>query len=287
MVLPLPTKFWRGAWLNESQQCRKRSRTPSKPSVCSFLRVPESLKRRRPVSRLGGIQRLSPRTDQGLRPFGPRLQFRSAPSDPVSRIEPARAISFSEFLVSQLARESYLPVLGVLDSPQPNDYHAALAGLARADILRAVVTTNFDTLIEAAFRQDGVPLATCITVDDYRDKSGGDTCGLFKIHGSAAAVSTLRDTVSQKIRGLPLYVRSRLAALYRQYHVLVVGFSGADLEFGDDYLAFSAIQSEGPGITWLVRPPDASPAGALVSRPIATLPPAAQAIVRGAAPGER
>jgi hypothetical protein len=199
-------------------------------------------------------------------------------------IEPARALSFSEFLVSQLARESYLPVLGVLDSPQPNDYHAALAGLARAGILRAVVTTNFDTLIEAAFRQDGVPLATYITVDDYRNKSGGDTCGLFKIHGSAAAVSTLRDTVSQKIRGLPLYVRSRLAALYRQYHVLVVGFSGADLEFGDDYLAFSAIQSEGPGITWLVRPPDASPAGAIVSRPIATLPPAAQAIVRGAGP---
>jgi tetratricopeptide (TPR) repeat protein len=203
-------------------------------------------------------------------------------------LEPSRALAFSELVVKELAGDSYFPVLQVLDSLEPNNNHAALPALARAGILRAVVTTNFDTLIEAAFREADVPLETYVVADDRWRAHAEDVCVLFKIHGSVTNTTTLRDTVSQKIRGLPLYVRARLAGLYRENHVLVVGFSGADLEFGKDYLAFSAIESSGPGITWMLRPQtDSLPSGSttealthlIVPCPVSKLPKPAQDIV--------
>jgi hypothetical protein len=99
----------------------------------------------------------------------PTLNPRAGRAIQSMQIEPARTLAFSEFLVSQLVRESYLPVLRVLDGRNPNDYHAALASLARAGIVRAIVTANFDTLIETAFREEGVPLTTYISPDDYRN----------------------------------------------------------------------------------------------------------------------
>src|SRR5262245_25186679 len=141
------------------------------------------------------------------------------------QVDPARALAFSNFLVSELARDNYLPVLQVLDSPTPNDYHASLAALAGAGIVPVIVTTNFDTLIERAFRDAGIALLTYVTREDYH-ASGNGGCRLFKIHGSVTDTLTLRDTVAQKMGGLPLYVRARLADLYRTHHVIVVGFSG-------------------------------------------------------------
>lgn len=53
------------------------------------------------------------------------------------------------------------------------------------------------------------------------------------IHGSAGADSTLIDTVGQKLRGIPAHVRSALAGLFEGHHVVVLGHSGGDLEFGN------------------------------------------------------
>jgi len=41
--------------------------------------------------------------------------------------------------------------------------------------------------------------------------------------------------VSQKLRGLALRVRERLATVFGGGHTLVLGFSGGDLKFGEDY----------------------------------------------------
>jgi tetratricopeptide (TPR) repeat protein len=44
----------------------------------------------------------------------------------------------------------------------------------------------------------------------------------------------------------------------------VIGFSGGDLKFGDDYFGFAGRIAESPGITWVVRPPR-DPNAALIS----------------------
>jgi tetratricopeptide (TPR) repeat protein len=161
--------------------------------------------------------------------------------------------AFSDAVVDAYAGEEYFPVLMILDSRQPNANHHALAELARHGVLRAVVTTNFDTLLEQAFA--GLPFETCITVEDYaRVPRDCERPVIYKIHGSVTSTTTLVDTVSQKLGGLALHVRERLATLFGEGHTLVLGFSGGDLKFGEDYLALSAIPAQSAAVTWVVRP---------------------------------
>ena len=161
--------------------------------------------------------------------------------------------AFSDAVVDAYAGEEYFPVLKILDSEQPNANHYALAELARRGIIRAVVTTNFDTLLEQAFA--GLPFDTCISAEDYaRVPHDSERPVIYKIHGSATSTTTLIDTVSQKLGGLGLHVRERLATLFGEGHTLVLGFSGGDLKFDEDYLALSAIPSQSAAVTWVSRP---------------------------------
>jgi tetratricopeptide (TPR) repeat protein len=169
-------------------------------------------------------------------------------------IEQIPVEAFSDLIVRSFAAEGYFTVLDVLDSEHANANHKALAALARRGGWRTIVTTNFDTLIERAFGEVHVPL-TVLTASNLAGPSvEANQTTLFKIHGSVTATDTLVDTVSQKLRGLPAPMRERLSALYRTHHVLVLGYSGGDLRFGNDYLALSAIEADAPGFTWVAHP---------------------------------
>lgn len=61
--------------------------------------------------------------------------------------------SVSEFFVDRIAGKHYYPLLSMLDGAQPNMHHFMLAQLFDLGIIHAIVTTNFDTLIERAFEQ--------------------------------------------------------------------------------------------------------------------------------------
>src|SRR5690349_9408064 len=74
---------------------------------------------------------------------------------------------FSEAIVKIITAEGYFPVLQALDGTQINANHQALAQLAAAGSVRAIVTTNFDTLIEQAFAGAGVPLRVAATASEY------------------------------------------------------------------------------------------------------------------------
>ena len=81
--------------------------------------------------------------------------------------------------------------------------------------------SNFDTLIERALREEGVAFECYAGPADYqRDDHVG--IPVYKIHGSAGADSTLIDTVGQKLRGIPPYVRSALTSLFEQHPVVVL-----------------------------------------------------------------
>lgn len=201
--------------------------------------------------------------NQALLEEAKRATLQLLPGLPSEAIEGIHALSldripvqsFSDTLVQTFAGSGYFSVLDVLDSEFPNANHRAIVELAHRRQARAIVSTNFDTLIERSFRDAEVPLRVCVAERDYElSASGEERCTLFKLHGSVTSQSSLIDTVTQKLRGLSPAVRARLKALFRDYHILVLGFSGADLAFGQDYLAFSAINARGPGITWVARP---------------------------------
>jgi hypothetical protein len=127
---------------------------------------------------------------------------------------------FSDAVADLLLSDEYFPALQVLDGEQCNANHEALASLAKTGAVRAIVTTNFDTLIERALRNQRVEFKCVISQTDYELGSEASTAvALYKIHGSVDAPDSLRDTATQKFGGLPLYIRLRIAELFRRHHV--------------------------------------------------------------------
>ena len=157
--------------------------------------------------------------------------------------------------------ESYFEVLRCIDSDRPNPNHLALAELASQGKLRAIITTNFDRAIEAAFTARNValevradPQASVELTDRWQEfESGALACQLIKIHGTADRPNTIIDTLAQRARGTsPAWLECVRRLL--DFGVLAfIGFSGADLETQPDYLGLTRGASSGRGFTWLVQ----------------------------------
>ncbi|HEV2890465.1 MAG TPA: SIR2 family protein [Frankiaceae bacterium] len=158
---------------------------------------------------------------------------------------------FSAEVADAFAGSSWFDALGCLDGDTPSPCHDALATLAGRGELAAIVTTNFDTLIEQAFQDAGVPLDVYMPGGSLPPWSlaPDDPCILIKVHGSVTRTSSsLVDLATQKRRGLPPNVQAWLARLFASHRVLVAGFSGADLDLSDDYFG---VWRAAPTIPWL------------------------------------
>lgn len=101
-----------------------------------------------------------------------------------------------------------------------------LAKLASDNHISGIVTTNFDTLIEKAFLQKGVPFTEYSTVNDYLALKEYGGIPIHKIHGSAKKAIYAIDTAQQKLQG----------------------FSGEDFLFGTDFILIRVSKDSKQGI---------------------------------------
>ena len=112
-------------------------------------------------------------------------------------------------IIAKRLPESYFEVLQCLDGDVPNAVHLGLAALAKAGNLSAIVTTNFDRVMEAAFEKVGAEADVRYLPEDFKDLAGqlkrigqaGMPCQLLKIHGSADAPETLDVVVAPNLFG--------------------------------------------------------------------------------------
>jgi tetratricopeptide (TPR) repeat protein len=164
-------------------------------------------------------------------------------------------------VLAESLHDRYFEVLRHLDSERPNPTHLAIAWLARLGCVRAVITTNFDRVLEAAFAATGTSLHRSFQPDDFRalasdltrlDKKDGP-CHLLKLHGSVDDPTTLIDTLAQRKRGFAAPVMDCVRHLLQSYHWLFLGFSGLDLEAERNYLALEQEAEHSVGFTWFVR----------------------------------
>ena len=175
-------------------------------------------------------------------------------------------------LQAQLAEESlgehYFAVFEPLDIETWNDGHAAVAALAATGLLRAVVTTNFDRLIELALDAAGVSADVYCAPEDFErlaaleHGSAPARIPVIKVHGSVGRATTMVDTLRQRVLGRPKALESALVRLFRDHAVLVVGFSGADLAYDPQYLGLREGAAGSPSFTVVNREGD-EPTGAL------------------------
>ena len=163
-------------------------------------------------------------------------------------------------VLAEFLHDRYFEVLRHLDSDHPNPTHLAIAWLARLGYVRAVITTNFDRVLEAAFAATGTSLHRCFQPEDFRalasdltrlDKKDGP-CHLLKLHGSVDDPATLIDTLAQRKRGFAAPVMDCVRHLLQSYHWLFLGFSGLDLEAERNYLALEQEAERAVGFTWFV-----------------------------------
>src|ERR1043165_6045370 len=166
----------------------------------------------------------------------------------------------AEMIAARLP-SSYFNVLRCLDSEVPNEVHLGVAALAKAGHVKAVITTNFDRAMEAAFARCDAPLVARVTEDHYGELSrnldaiGSATtpCQLIKLHGSADIPNTLVDTLAQRKVGFSRAKATCIRYLLREMHWLFLGYSGVDLEGGGDYMFLRGDCDTARGFTWLVR----------------------------------
>ena len=166
-------------------------------------------------------------------------------------MESLPVVSISEFIVNRIVGEAYYPLISLLDGAEPNVNHLLLAQLAQNKSICAIVTTNFDTLLEKAFDQTGVNYKRFDSPADFDRADSNTLFPIYKIHGSADNTDFAIDTVHQKLTGLSLEKKEVLKDLFTHNHILFLGFSGEDFLFGSDYIP---IQNNEKGITWIAHP---------------------------------
>ena len=168
---------------------------------------------------------------------------------------------FQAEIISKYYGSNYFKVLQCLDGKEPNAVHLAIATLARSGYVRAIVTSNFDRLLEIAFSKLGVPLKVHFQAEHFdnlakqyqQSLSFDSTCQLLKLHGSVDDYHTLVDTLAQRMRGLSPSISDCLRHLLRNHRWLFMGYSGADLEANPQYLCLQTEAQHAVGFSWLAR----------------------------------
>lgn len=163
------------------------------------------------------------------------------------------SVSVSDYMVRGAMGYAYYPCLGLLEGIKPNNNHYALAELAGQGKISAIITTNFDTLIERAFFNRNIPYRVIISDKDFQSYRDGGSCAILKIHGSVSAQISLIDTITQKMKGLSDDKRDCLKKLFGKHTVCVLGFSGDDFFFDEDYIPISKAL-EFQSIEWIKHP---------------------------------
>jgi hypothetical protein len=163
------------------------------------------------------------------------------------------SVEFSQVVSDAFAGPSWFRLLSALEGEAPNAGHCALPALAKAGVLRAVVTTNFDTMIDAAFEQAAhhyYPLNPFVDDPPPMHLALGAPV-IVKLHGTVDATTSFVDLATQKTVGFSEGWKQWLARTFSGHSLLVVGFSGLDLAIEDFGLAAAA--ARGPELRWLSR----------------------------------
>lgn len=112
---------------------------------------------------------------------------------------------------------------------KPGDAHHLIAELARRDILRAIITTNFDNYLEQALEQLQIPVQVISNDDDLLHSEPLIHCKAFRIykpHGTLGRGS-LRNT-PEDLKSLSPAMEEELIRVTGEHGVIVLGYSGAD-----------------------------------------------------------
>jgi tetratricopeptide (TPR) repeat protein len=162
-------------------------------------------------------------------------------------------------LIEEMCGDRYFEALQALDIKVINRGHEGIAALAAAGALKAVVTTNFDRLIEHAVEGRGEKCVVAFDDGGFIDMGrrlhagGRAPLPVIKIHGCVSDHKSMIDTLKQRRRGRARYLQDCLEPLHSGYW-LYLGFSADDLDGNPDYLGLVAGAVRSAGATYVSYP---------------------------------
>ena len=168
------------------------------------------------------------------------------------------APDFQAQLIEEEIGRDYFRVWQSLDTDVYGPVHAGLAELACRERLAAVVTLNFDRLVETALtarhrRFEVYHTAERFAVLPDALEHAGNPLPVIKIHGSIEDAASLIDTLRQRLAGRPEGLARALASLLRRYPWMFLGFSGADFSYDPHYLGILDAAAEARGFVFVAR----------------------------------
>lgn len=116
-----------------------------------------------------------------------------------------------------------------LDNQEVGQAHRAIAELARREIIRAIVTTNFDHYIEKALKEIRLNVQVISTDEDLQNSEPLIHCKavrIYKPHGNLGK-GVLRNTPAD-LENLSPLMEQELIKILNEHGVLVLGYSGRD-----------------------------------------------------------
>ncbi|MDW5554792.1 SIR2 family protein [Methanosarcina sp.] len=107
--------------------------------------------------------------------------------------------------------------------------HRYIAELARRNVIRAIITTNFDHYIEKALEEKGLKIQVISTDDDLKNSEPLIHCKairVYKPHGTLGK-GALKNT-PKDLEKLSLIMEKELIRVLSEHGVIVLGYSGRD-----------------------------------------------------------
>lgn len=168
------------------------------------------------------------------------------------------APDFQAQLMEEEVGGDYFAVWQSIDTDVYGPVHAGLAELAARGRLTAIVTTNFDRLIEIALNERGVAYQVYRNAAGFEQLSAlaGQSPGslpIIKIHGSIEDASSLVDTLRQRMAGRPPALNTALRLLLERSPWVFIGSSGADFSYNEHYLGVLDAARDGKGLVFARR----------------------------------
>ena len=168
-------------------------------------------------------------------------------------LAPMSTQQLADLVFSRFAGPTFAELLQVVDVADPNENHRAIATLAGMGGMRGVVTTNFDTLIERAAAARDVRFAIAAPGIAAGSEAENHPV-LVKVHGTTLEPASLIETTTHKAREISPTLRAAWRPKLKGAVILVLGYSGADLNFGAARAFFDDVLAAGCHIFWLYRP---------------------------------
>jgi len=116
-----------------------------------------------------------------------------------------------------------------LGSHEIGDVHRSIAELARRDIIRGIITTNLDPLLERALEEKGIRVQVISNDDDLENSEPFIQCKSFRIYKPHGTIERgqLKNT-PKDLESLSPLMEDELVRVTSEHADLVLGYSGQD-----------------------------------------------------------